>query len=62
MKQFKCGNDATRYVIDDAIYMAFGHQIAHRETTKAEVYGWLDTLDIGETLYDEDDDKWTRIA
>lgn len=62
MKQFKCGEGLAFYNIDDAVDMAFGHTLHRTHLPEHQVLKWFNALEIGEILFDEDGDEWTRVA
>lgn len=62
MKRFRCGSKGASYSIGQAASMGFCWSIELKETTEREVLGWLESLEVGEKLLDEDGDEWTRVA
>ncbi len=64
MKQFACtGLSSAEFAdLNDAVELSFMHTMHRMRLPEHQVRTWFDALEIGETLYDEDGDKWTRTA
>lgn len=61
-KQFTCTALCLDYTLDGAVDLGFGFSIGNGLEDRDYVRARFDALDVGETLNDEDDDTWTRIA
>ncbi|QFR57978.1 hypothetical protein CPT_Moby_253 [Stenotrophomonas phage Moby] len=49
------------YNLEDAMDMAFGLSLEYGDYTHREIVDLFTSMEIGETLIDEDQDEWVRV-
>lgn len=49
------------YDLEDAVDIAFGLSVEYGDYTQREIVDLFTSMEIGETLIDEDGDEWIRL-